>query len=129
VRPRGRRALLTFITLGVMGMAVLAPTALAYYRCDMMGTMASPCCPGEGASQEPGAPRLQRTPCCTKVVVTLDRAPSDLTGPDQPLPLPVVAPPVTLAFTPPPADDRPMPAPVPANTGPPILLRTCSLLI
>jgi hypothetical protein len=132
-RLRRCRALQTII-VGATAVATVAPAAYAFYRCPMMGeagkTLFSPCC-GDDADQSDGQDaQLQSERCCVKVTVALERAPSEIGAPERSDLPAVAADRVVLASSAPPV------APIPSawtradfDSGTPILLQTCSLLL
>jgi hypothetical protein len=135
VTLRSRVGLLA-IALAAAVAAMFAPSALAFYRCNTMATtMSSPCCEQQGHSRGSSSPQLQSERCCSKVTVALERAPSEPSAKRSGQLLPrlprVIAMPTAFALA----------AQAPAayvawwrtqarfDVGPPIVLRTCALLI
>ena len=124
------------IALAAAVAAMFAPSALAFYRCNMMATtMSSPCCEHRDHSQGSSSPQIQSERCCSKVTVAVERAPSEPSAKRSGQLLPrlprVIAMPAAFALV----------AQAPAvrvpwsrtqarcDVGPPIVLRTCALLI
>ena len=111
--------------------ATFAPSALAFYRCEMMGTsMSTPCCDDDADHSVAPAPQLFGERCCSRVVVSLERAPSKVNAPPVDLAAPAlgvgVELPVAVALNA--GFPRPF-ARSQFDSGPPILRRTCSLQI
>lgn len=132
---RPTRSAARLLTLVVMLAAVLVPSVLTLYRCRMTDAMAaSPCC--ERATRDergaaPDGPAVQRERCCATVTIASDRAPLDVAAR-------VAAPAVPLllaAVVPPPLVIAPLSPACPSwtrdqfDSGPPVRLRVCSLLI
>ena len=127
-----QRTATRLLTLAVMAVSTFAPSALQLYRCEAMGqTMSAPCCPDEEATGAPHeSAQFEPERCCTGFSVAVSRDAVELTrAPHGSLPLdaagPLRAPSVAVA----------PPTRVLAwtraqfDSGPPILLRTRSLLI
>ncbi len=131
-RPWNHSTATRLLTVSVMAVSTLAPAALQLYRCEAMGqTMSAPCCPEEDA---PGAPhdaaQFEPERCCTGFTVAVARDAVELTRTPHGSPLAAVAEPAAA----------PNVALVPStgffawtrvqfDSGPPILLKTRSLLI
>jgi hypothetical protein len=130
-RIRDRAAPQAIIVLVAMAVTVSAPSAFAFYRCQMMGTtMASPCCGDDEDGSSSQGLQLDAERCCTKVSVALERAPSELTPRDRQLLPPLAAAAVAVRLT----VSLPVSTPLAwtraqFDSGPPIILRVCSLLI
>jgi hypothetical protein len=134
-RLRSRVGLLA-IALAAAVAATFAPTALAFYRCNAMATiMSSPCCEQQDHSRGSSSPQIQPERCCSKITVAVERAPSEPSAKRSGQLLPrlprVIAMPTALALA------ARGPAAMGAwprtqarfDLGPPIVLRTCALLI
>ena len=125
------RPLLRLLVLLTAAVALFAPPALALYRCQTMGTTtASPCCADYGQRERGHGPQVDSERCCTKLVVLVERAPSDLSPPAD-------APPLLAIGTTHAAATVVGTSTVIArawkhgelDTGPPLILSLCTLLI
>ena len=123
---RQRPGLRLLVAVMAMG-ALFAPAALALYRCETMGTTtASPCCADYG---QPEGDRGSK--CCTKLVVLVERAPSDMSPTAEAPPLLALG---TIHVAAAVVADAPTPLAPSAtraglDAGPPLVLSLCSLLI
>jgi len=118
------------IILCAMVAASLAPTALVFYRCQMMGVRSSRCCNGdEQQPRGPSSPRLEAERCCTKVSIAVERSPAEVARPSTAHPTLAASTAVIAALEPPARSFRPSWTRAQLDSGPPIILQTCSLLI
>lgn len=122
------RPVLRLLVLSTAALALFAPPALALYRCQTMGTTTkSPCCADYGERDAQADPSR----CCTKLVVLVERAPSDLSPTVEAPPLLVLgtthaaAAPLAVAVAP----LAPTSRRAGLDAGPPLVLSLCSLLI
>jgi hypothetical protein len=124
-------AALKIIVFGAMTIATFTPTAYAYYRCRTMGMVSTPCC-GEHKHQYSGSEtaQLKAESCCSKVTVAIERAPSEIAPPLASHLLPGIAGNTGLALA------APVRSPFSLSwtrarfdSGPPIILQTCSRLM
>ena len=132
---RSTRSAARLLILVVMIAAVLVPSVLTLYRCRMTDAVAaSPCC--ERAARDdrgaaPDGPAVERERCCATVTIARDRAPLDVAARVAAPALPVLV----GAMVPPPLRVAALSPASPSwtraqfDTGPPVHLRVCSLLI
>ncbi len=119
------------IVLGAMVAAAFAPSALAYYRCQVMATtLSKPCCKHAEHSGGDEA-QLKAEPCCTKVTVALERASSELNPrADEPgAPSLIAVADASALLVAPAAPASTLWTRAHFDSGPPIPVRVCSLLI
>ena len=126
------RPVLRMLVLVTAGVALFAPPALALYRCRTMGTTtSSPCCADYGQREGERDGQADASRCCTKLVVLLERAPSDLSPTAEAPPLLALGvahaagAPVVVATAP----LAPTSTRAGLDAGPPLVLTLCSLLI
>lgn len=126
------RIAVPLLTFGVMVASTLAPVALQLYRCDAMGqTMSAPCCPEEDGPATPhDTARFEAERCCTGFTVSLEKDAFDVT---RPAPAPMASllaiPVSTFAVLLDASAQRFAWTRAHFDSGPPILLKTRSLLI
>lgn len=120
------------IVLVAMLVAAFSPSAYAVYRCEAMATtLAAPCC---ASHQDPQASSSQnpqlKSRCCSSETVSLDRLPSELCPHSETGAL--AASTSAVAVLPPPPSFVAVPwrrTRAHSESGPPIVLKVCSLLI
>jgi hypothetical protein len=122
---------LRLLVLLTAAVALFAPPALALYRCQTMGTTtSSPCCSDYGKRESDSGAQIEAERCCTKLVVLVERAPSDLSPTADAPPLLAVGTTHAAATV---VGTSTGIAPAwthgELDTGPPLILSLCTLLI
>jgi hypothetical protein len=125
------RPVLRLLVLLTAAVALFAPPALAPYRCQTMGTTtSSPCCSDYGKLESDSGAQIEAERCCTKLVVLVERAPSDLSPTADAPPLLAVGTTHAAATV---VGTSTGIAPAwthgELDTGPPLILSLCTLLI
>lgn len=125
------RPVLRLLVLLTAAVALFAPPALALYRCQVMGTTTpSPCCADYGKREGGGEAQVEAERCCTKLVVLVERAPSDLSPTADAPPLLAIGTTHAAATV---VGTSTVIAPAwkhgELDTGPPLILSLCTLLI